>query len=392
MAKHFRLAALWFKVIPLVLFLSTSAVGQSYDIYVVNVNTGTVVQATDIPDAGEYNPHWSTNCRRLAHDVVGGPAPLGHAIYITDIQTGVSVPLAGAEGGNDAAWSPNGSLIAFDRFPVGDPSIYIVPSCGGTSTLVRTDAVEADWSPNCKRLVFRQFSDGSIRTVDKHGGTETIVVQSGSNPVWSPDGNWIAYSVGDGIWKIRVNSQGEPIGSPLQVISDPGYYDGQPSWSADSRTIVFHSNRESGDFDIWTIPACGGRPTRLTGLVGAGDYDPSFSANGEMVAYAGFTFTALSKDVSASEFSGSSTFTLDQNYPNPFNPSTTISYGLPEGVNVSLKVYDVVGEEVLTLVDEHVQAGYHQVTFDATSLASGIYFYKLTAGPFSAVKKFHLVK
>ncbi len=92
-------------------------------------------------------------------------------------------------------------------------------------------------------------------------------------------------------------------------------------------------------------------------------------------------------------------FFLSQNYPNPFNPSTKIKYTIPsvtlsgvEGSRVSLKVYDVIGNEVATLVNEEKPAGSYEVNFDAKGLSSGIYFYKLQAGSFVETKKMILIK
>ncbi len=86
------------------------------------------------------------------------------------------------------------------------------------------------------------------------------------------------------------------------------------------------------------------------------------------------------------------TFRLEQNYPNPFNPTTNITYVLPKAENVSLKVYDVLGREVATLVNEVKPAGAYTVPFNASNLASGVYFYKLQAGSFVQTKKMMLVK
>lgn len=83
---------------------------------------------------------------------------------------------------------------------------------------------------------------------------------------------------------------------------------------------------------------------------------------------------------------------LSQNYPNPFNPSTIINYQLPAAGNVTLKVYDVLGRLVKTLVDRDESAGYYNVVFNASEFPSGIYFYKLTAGAFSSTKKFIVLK
>ena len=85
-------------------------------------------------------------------------------------------------------------------------------------------------------------------------------------------------------------------------------------------------------------------------------------------------------------------FQLRQNYPNPFNPSTTISYLLSAAGDVSLKVFDVLGREVATLVKEKKQAGTHCVNFDGSSLASGVYFYRLRVNDQSTAKKMMFMK
>lgn len=85
-------------------------------------------------------------------------------------------------------------------------------------------------------------------------------------------------------------------------------------------------------------------------------------------------------------------FSLGQNYPNPFNPATKIQYALPVSGNVSLKIYDQTGKEVSTIVSGMKNAGTYEVNFDASSYSSGLYFYKLEAGNFSATKKMLLIK
>ncbi len=85
-------------------------------------------------------------------------------------------------------------------------------------------------------------------------------------------------------------------------------------------------------------------------------------------------------------------FLLNQNYPNPFNPSTKISYQLPSGSVVTLKVYDVIGNEVATLVNEFTPAGSYEVNFNASKLSSGVYYYQLRTGSFVQTNKMLLVK
>jgi hypothetical protein len=91
-------------------------------------------------------------------------------------------------------------------------------------------------------------------------------------------------------------------------------------------------------------------------------------------------------------------FSLEQNYPNPFNPTTKIKFDIPkvnnsvQNISVTLKVFDVTGREISTLVNGKLQTGSYEYTFDAKGLASGVYFYKLTAGDFSSVKRLVLVR
>lgn len=108
--------------------------------------------------------------------------------------------------------------------------------------------------------------------------------------------------------------------------------------------------------------------------------------------------TGLTGIENGSNLNNPHNFELYQNYPNPFNPSTVIGYQLSVISHITLKVYDVLGNEVATLVDEQKQPGYYQVKFSAGScgdgsyLSSGVYLYRLDAGEFSSAKKFILMK
>ncbi|MCC7159583.1 MAG: T9SS type A sorting domain-containing protein, partial [Ignavibacteria bacterium] len=86
------------------------------------------------------------------------------------------------------------------------------------------------------------------------------------------------------------------------------------------------------------------------------------------------------------------TYKLEQNYPNPFNPTTNIKFGLPNAGNVKLVVFDILGREVTTLVNEYKIAGIYTVDFDASMYSSGVYFYRIESGDFSQTKKMLLIK
>jgi hypothetical protein len=85
-------------------------------------------------------------------------------------------------------------------------------------------------------------------------------------------------------------------------------------------------------------------------------------------------------------------YALEQNYPNPFNPSTTIKYQIPNNGLVTMKIYDITGQEVKTLVNESQTKGRYEINFDAGNLSTGVYFYRLTSGSFTKSMKMLLIK
>jgi hypothetical protein len=126
---------------------------------------------------------------------------------------------------------------------------------------------------------------------------------------------------------------------------------------------------------------------------------------GNVIGQANYTGTArhLPRHAAASEFEMTfaiqvsdldipKSFSLLQNYPNPFNSTTTITYGLPVATNVSLGIFDLVGREITTLVEGYQYAGWHKIDWKTGDVASGSYFYKLSAGNFTQVKKVLLVR
>ena len=112
----------------------------------------------------------------------------------------------------------------------------------------------------------------------------------------------------------------------------------------------------------------------------------------EQIILAGIVPTGSNMFKIASENEEKLTYELSNNYPNPFNPVTRIKYEIANSENVKLKVYDILGKEVANLVDAQKEAGRYEILFDASSLASGIYFYRLQAGDFVQTRKMILLK
>ena len=144
-----------------------------------------------------------------------------------------------------------------------------------------------------------------------------------------------------------------------------------------------------------SVLASGGQPLSggdftTTGSVGQAAIGPSAGSGYQHEA--GFWFV-LDLPTAAQEASGSPRrYELGQNHPNPFNPKTHIRYALPEASRVALRLYDVTGRILAVLVDAELPAGWHELDFDGSSLASGIYFYRLEAGRFTETRKLILLK
>ncbi len=145
-------------------------------------------------------------------------------------------------------------------------------------------------------------------------------------------------------------------------------------WFVDQTHKLLHNVREKATFDVSVSTK---NPKKLMLAVGKAAFIEEKLNGFEMIPV---------------------TFSLDQNYPNPFNPTTTIRYGLPKDVNVSLKVYNLLGQEVSTLMNNVARkAGYHTDVWDGTNdqgntVASGMYIYHLEAGSYSNVKKMLLIR
>ena len=115
-----------------------------------------------------------------------------------------------------------------------------------------------------------------------------------------------------------------------------------------------------------------------------------FASKGEGVSEVG-SLSSIATDVNISN-NLPTEYSLEQNHPNPFNPTTTINYTLPGEGHVTLKIYDIQGNEIKTLVNETKAAGYYNVVFDASNLSSGLYFYSIRSGDFLSTKKMLLLK
>jgi len=155
-------------------------------------------------------------------------------------------------------------------------------------------------------------------------------------------------------------------------------------WSGSGRKGLAVSSSSKSKFTYEIIPQSGASiVTWSDGRIDGGVYAQDITLNGTLGIITGLGNPAV-------ETPGE--FTLMQNYPNPFNPSTNISYRISKNSFVSLKIYDASGKEVAALVNSEQASGIYNINFNASTFASGVYYYKLTAGDFSDVKAMVLIK
>ena len=139
--------------------------------------------------------------------------------------------------------------------------------------------------------------------------------------------------------------------------------------------------------------AISGNNFKIVGTLGQPAIGPA--GNSDNAQQAGFWYTTFELVTSVEQIEDDllpTEFRLEQNYPNPFNPSTTIQFAVPKNSHVTINIYDILGREVATLIDDEYQPGRYKVVFEAGQIASGLYVYRIQAGDFLQTRKLMLLK
>ena len=223
-------------------------------------------------------------------------------------------------------------------------AIFVLASLGAASSILYAQAPNTLWTQTFGGSSYdagysvRQTSDGGYIIT---GVTESY--GAGSGDVWLIKTN----SSGDTLWTKTFGGSGSDASFSVQQTSDGGHI-----------ITGFTFSFGAGNADIWLIRV----GPSITGI-----------ADGDRAVVP-------------------TVYALSQNYPNPFNPVTVIEYALPTSGDVSLIVYNLRGHEVALLISGNMPAGNHQVAWDASSLSSGVYLYRLQAGDFVQTKKMVLLQ
>jgi hypothetical protein len=277
----------------------------------------------------------------------------------------------------------SGNLYVFENPNTGDPA-----SWGSSTTLVTGST---DTTRHGQVIASRESAPNNIVAVifEKQVGSSFDLhwVLRPSGGSWGSMENWVVPDENKwpAVYSRKVNSN--------QTFRS--VFERSGTGNAPPRSIRY----KSFDGNIWTQSAqVSDASNDVTGLQKpeVADIDgstPVFAfvgGNYTNVYFDNFSWTP--SDIN--EISGDlpEIYSLEQNYPNPFNPSTSIQFRIPENSFVSLKIYNVLGKEVSTLMNEEKNAGTYEVNFNASALSSGVYFYKLEAGNFVQTKKMILMK
>ncbi len=303
---------------------------------------------------------------------------------------------------NGVTWGP--LQLVFTPFLEGDDTIAVA---GGSDLVYKPNSNE--WYYSLSATANNLFSEGRIYIIKsdgtRHTMTTTAEVGGTSNflqPMafvftldqpslgWSSDGNilYCVYAVvkpdtgasgfnSRDVYYQRSTDNGVTWGVPIQVTNTPLIDECYASISDYNRSNPYDLN-----FTYMKDPGVG--PSAFNG----GNPTAPPSRNHQIY-----------RKISQANVIGISNnqidlkdYKLNQNYPNPFNPNTTISYNLVKSSFVTLKIYNVLGKEVKTLVNEYQQSGINEINFNASELSSGVYFYRISAGEFSDLKKMMLIK
>jgi hypothetical protein len=335
--------------------------------------------------------------------------------------------------GHDVDVRPNGDVIvcwtvAQQTNPYTEHYVGVAKSTDGGVSFNPSNVQEEAYAVNGTRsFAFNGWSNFRINgfpriSIDKSGGPRNgwiyiVDDQVNMSPAGS-DADVIMHRSTDGgaTWSagIRVNqdtlNNGKVQFFPcINVDANGGvnvaYYDNRNFPSVGDSCSVFISRSLDGG-NTWVDAEVADhhyKPKQPPGVGGGFDYMGVTSANGKIWAFwsddKSGTFNAWAGYITATPLGINhqsnqipKTYSLAQNFPNPFNPTTLIKYGIPKQGLVTIVVYDILGKEVSTLINEVKQAGTYEINFNASNLTSGVYFYKITTNDFTDVKKMMLIK
>ncbi|MCD4846970.1 MAG: T9SS type A sorting domain-containing protein [Candidatus Aegiribacteria sp.] len=258
----------------------------------------------------------------------------------------------------------NGANILYTNNVAGTFDSLTTVSAG---TICWHSSIGIDSSDNV-HVSYSKYHGGAYYINNVGGSFETTVTLTTANSI-----NEVTALVVDHLDNIHVAYIGGDFGTPN---THELYYVNNCTGSFEVPEQLTFNSEHTANISLSIDSVCAGHIAFLEGLYGSNDYEVWYCTNSE--------FVGISSDNASYSGSSPSTFSL-QNHPNPFNPTTTISYQLSVNANITLSIYNILGQKLRTLVNENKPAGYHSVLWNGTDensqpVPSGVYFYQLTTG------------
>jgi photosystem II stability/assembly factor-like uncharacterized protein len=387
---------------------SSGTTSDLHSVYFTDLNTGWVVGGNGTILKTTDGNNWISQYSGITHDIA--------SVYFTNSDTGWTVGgeyiLKTTDGGNNWIQLFGGMATFSSVYFIDSDTGWVVYSAvrPGSGNISKTadggNSWTIQWSSGTQALFSVYFIDSNSGWVVGGGGKILNTANGGDNWIFQNSGTtnslysvfftdsntgWIVGTAGT---LLKTTNGGVPVELTAFTATSKGN-EVILNWSTATETNNkgFSIERKAANSEYSEIGFVPGFGTTTE--------PKSYTFTDSKVSTGKYTYRLKQTDFDGSykysqeveaEVSAPLAFSLEQNYPNPFNPSTKIRYTVPQGSQIQIKVFDVLGSELATLVNEYKQAGRYELDYNAVSLPSGVYFYQLRAGSIVETRKMILLK